>query len=175
MEPGSSQDFSAQGQGSTGEESASAQQEASDEGAARPAERAAEEEEDSLCSPRTKGLSLWDGGGEDEAGPSPFDDEKGVPALPSAPKPSIFGASGSPPESLRRTRSSAKSPASPEPRDARGAPPSNAALLAGFVRWPGASLLGCLRRFVRAEVLGEDGNWRCQRCDGRSVAVKHLQ
>ncbi|KDD74957.1 hypothetical protein H632_c963p0, partial [Helicosporidium sp. ATCC 50920] len=106
MEPGSSQDFSAQGQGSTGEESASAQQEASDEGAARPAERAAEEEEDSLCSPRTKGLSLWDGGGEDEAGPSPFDDEKGVPALPSAPKPSIFGASGSPPESLRRTRSS---------------------------------------------------------------------
>ena len=47
--------------------------------------------------------------------------------------------------------------------------------LAGYYKWPGASLLGCLRRFVREETLGDNERWRCEQCasDG-AHAVKQL-
>lgn len=35
--------------------------------------------------------------------------------------------------------------------------------LAGYYRWPGASLLGCLNRFTRAEQLGSGEKWVCDR------------
>ena len=36
--------------------------------------------------------------------------------------------------------------------------------LAGYYRWPGASLLGCLNRFTHAEQLGAGERWTCERC-----------
>ena len=35
--------------------------------------------------------------------------------------------------------------------------------LAGYYRWPGASLLGCLSRFTHAEQLGTGEKWACER------------
>ncbi|KAL4452770.1 hypothetical protein ABPG75_008432 [Micractinium tetrahymenae] len=46
--------------------------------------------------------------------------------------------------------------------------------LAGFYRWPGASLLGCLNRFTRAEQLGASEKWVCDRCASGRHAVKQL-
>ena len=37
--------------------------------------------------------------------------------------------------------------------------------LAGYYRWPGASLLGCLNRFTHAEQLGAGERWTCERCE----------
>ncbi|KAL4420926.1 hypothetical protein ABPG77_001409 [Micractinium sp. CCAP 211/92] len=46
--------------------------------------------------------------------------------------------------------------------------------LAGYYRWPGASLLGCLNRFTRAEQLGQSEKWVCDRCASGRHAVKQL-
>jgi hypothetical protein len=56
---------------------------------------------------------------------------------------------------------------------AAAAAPSHPALT-GYLRWPGASLVGSLRRFVRAEQLGSGEQWRCEGCDARRDAVKQL-
>jgi hypothetical protein len=46
--------------------------------------------------------------------------------------------------------------------------------LAGYYRWPGASLLGCLNRFTHAEQLGRGERWTCERCCSGQHAVKQL-
>jgi hypothetical protein len=46
--------------------------------------------------------------------------------------------------------------------------------LAGYYRWPGASLLGCLNRFTHAEQLGAGERWTCERCLSSAHAVKQL-
>jgi ubiquitin C-terminal hydrolase len=57
-------------------------------------------------------------------------------------------------------------------KNAKGASWSHPAL-AGYLRWPGDSLIGCLRRFTFAEVLdGASQDWRCPNCnsaDSRAV------
>jgi hypothetical protein len=45
------------------------------------------------------------------------------------------------------------------------------ARLAGFLRWPGASLLGCLHRLVREERLGLAEHWNCNGCVFFNVCV----
>ena len=45
--------------------------------------------------------------------------------------------------------------------------------LAGYLRWPGDSLIGCLRRFTFAEILdGTSDDWRCTECNTSSRAIK---
>ncbi|PSC74502.1 ubiquitin carboxyl-terminal hydrolase 22 [Micractinium conductrix] len=46
--------------------------------------------------------------------------------------------------------------------------------LAGYYRWPGASLLGCLSRFTHAEQLGTGEKWACESCASGRHAVKQL-
>jgi hypothetical protein len=43
--------------------------------------------------------------------------------------------------------------------------------LAGYYRWPGASLLGCLNRFTKVEELGQGETRVCGRCGCRPPAV----
>lgn len=52
--------------------------------------------------------------------------------------------------------------------------PWNHPALAGYLRWPGDSLIGCLRRFTFAEILdGTSDDWRCTECNSSSSrAVK---
>jgi ubiquitin C-terminal hydrolase len=52
--------------------------------------------------------------------------------------------------------------------------PWNHPALAGYLRWPGDSLIGCLRRFTFAEILdGISDDWRCTECNSStSRAVK---
>ena len=52
--------------------------------------------------------------------------------------------------------------------------PWNHPALAGYLRWPGDSLIGCLRRFTFAEILdGFSDDWRCTECNSpTSRAVK---
>lgn len=35
--------------------------------------------------------------------------------------------------------------------------------LAGYYKWPGPSVVGCLRRFVRQETLGSNERWQCEK------------
>ncbi|KAI3432768.1 hypothetical protein D9Q98_004308 [Chlorella vulgaris] len=46
--------------------------------------------------------------------------------------------------------------------------------LAGYYRWPGASLLGCLNRFTREERLGVGEKWTCSKCLSSQHATKQL-
>jgi ubiquitin C-terminal hydrolase len=47
--------------------------------------------------------------------------------------------------------------------------------LAGYLRWPGDSLLGCLRRFTCPEVLdGVSHSWKCPECNEGSGAIKQI-
>lgn len=47
--------------------------------------------------------------------------------------------------------------------------------LASFARWPGASLLGALRRLTHREHLGAPGNrWHCAACGASDGATKRL-
>ena len=47
--------------------------------------------------------------------------------------------------------------------------PWNHPALAGYLRWPGDSLIGCLRRFTFAEILdGSSDDWRCTECNSSS-------
>lgn len=46
--------------------------------------------------------------------------------------------------------------------------------LAGYLRWPGASLLGCLKRFVWPEKLGRSETWCCPRCNAQKGAIKQM-
>jgi hypothetical protein len=57
---------------------------------------------------------------------------------------------------------------------ATGGPLHNHPSLAGYHRWPGASLLGALRRFARAEKLGSGEHWCCPGCGSRQRATKQL-
>lgn len=46
--------------------------------------------------------------------------------------------------------------------------------LAAYLHWPGASLVGCLRRFVWPENLGTVERWSCSDCGAQQGAVKQL-
>lgn len=46
--------------------------------------------------------------------------------------------------------------------------------LAGYSRWPGTSLVGCLRRFIWPERLGPSEQWICPRCSADCGAIKQL-
>lgn len=47
--------------------------------------------------------------------------------------------------------------------------------LSGYLRWPGDSLLGCLRRFTRPEILGKASHdWKCPECNMSSHATKQI-
>lgn len=47
--------------------------------------------------------------------------------------------------------------------------------LSGYLRWPGDSLLGCLRRFTCPEVLdGASHSWKCPECNTSSHATKQI-
>lgn len=54
------------------------------------------------------------------------------------------------------------------------AAPWNHPSLSGYLRWPGDSLVGCLRRYTFAEILdGTSDDWRCTECNSStSRAVK---
>jgi ubiquitin C-terminal hydrolase len=60
----------------------------------------------------------------------------------------------------------------PDPAKPKHAP-WNHPYLAGYLRWPGDSLVGCLRRFTFAEILDGTDDWRCPDCNtSTSRAVK---
>lgn len=47
--------------------------------------------------------------------------------------------------------------------------------LSGYLRWPGDSLLGCLRRFTCPEILdGDSHSWKCPECNKGSNAIKQI-
>lgn len=47
--------------------------------------------------------------------------------------------------------------------------------LAGYLHWPGDSLLGCLRRFTTPEILDSNThNWSCTDCNAKSGAAKQI-
>lgn len=51
----------------------------------------------------------------------------------------------------------------------------NHPLLSGYLRWPGDSLLGCLRRYTHPEVLDRTTHhWSCPDCDGKGNATKQM-
>jgi ubiquitin C-terminal hydrolase len=51
----------------------------------------------------------------------------------------------------------------------------NHSLLSGYLRWPGDSLLGCLRRYTHPEVLDRTTHhWSCPDCDGKGNATKQM-
>ncbi len=98
---------------------------------------------------------------------SALDPSVAPPGLPFA------GAAGLPPPlgSAQQQQQDALAAATnvPGTQDAAGAAAGAAAAalppqLAGYYRWPGASLLGCLNRFTHAEQLGAGERWTCERC-----------
>lgn len=59
--------------------------------------------------------------------------------------------------------------------NSRSTPPTKLhPLLSGYYRWPGAALIGCLRRFVWAEKLPSHESMTCQSCGSCQGAVKQL-
>ena len=98
---------------------------------------------------------------------SALDPSVAPPGLPFA------GAAGLPPPlgSAQQQQQDALAAATnvPGTQDAAAAAAGAAAAalppqLAGYYRWPGASLLGCLNRFTHAEQLGAGERWTCERC-----------
>lgn len=53
-------------------------------------------------------------------------------------------------------------------------PPKSHPYLSGYYRWPGAALVGCLRRFVWAEKLHFYESMTCQKCGSCQGGVKQL-
>ena len=54
------------------------------------------------------------------------------------------------------------------------ASPQQHPALAKYLHWPGASVMGCLRRFVRPERLGSSERWGCPACGVEEGAVKQM-
>jgi ubiquitin C-terminal hydrolase len=102
-------------------------------------------------------------------------------ASPPDPSPSRSGAESSPSAAASdgggAAPSASRPPAASQPPAAAlppGVPLLGHPALAGYHRWPGASLVGCLRRFTRAEPLAPGARRPCERCGAQAGAAKQL-